>query len=294
MRILLLSLFLLYAGTVATSAQINGIVIDNLTKKPIPYVSIWVEQGNNGTTSEENGSFQLSVNEKSKNLIFSALGYEKKIVVISKEMIVELNPISIELQDVLVMKILNTRCLEIGETESPFLQAYENGPRIDIKYFPYEAKYKKTKFIKQVVINTDCRIEEATLKLHFYKTDEAGLPGEEFLDKDFIVTVNKGIRKTIFNVLSFNLRMPKEGIFVGFERLKIEKNKFEKTIVDANTKSEIVQTSFCPFVLYNRVERDFHYIFSEGKWNREIQSSQEVTSAKTMIYEPSINLILTN
>ncbi len=173
--------FLLICNLV--SSQIKGIVIDAVTKNPIPYVSIWVENENNGTTAEENGQFQLTIAGKSKNLLFSALGYEKKTLAISSEMKVEMTPSTIELNEVQITKKYGTRQIEIGETESPFLQAYENGPRIDIKFFPYKSKYKKTKFIKQIVLNTDCRIEEATLKLHLYQVDSAGLPGEELLER---------------------------------------------------------------------------------------------------------------
>jgi hypothetical protein len=280
--------------SILSSAQIKGVVLDSATRLSIPYVSIWVENGNNGTTSEENGKFELNVSEKSKTLLFSALGYEKKTVAISKEMQVELTPSTIELQEVVISKRFGNKQIEIGETDNSFLQAYENGPRLDIKFFPYQSKYKRTKFIKQVIINTDSRIEEAMLKLHFYKVDSDGLPGEEYLEKDFIVTVSKGVKKTLFNLNSFNLVMPKNGIFVGFERLKIERNKFEKTLIDSNTNSTIFQTSFCPFVLYNRVERDFSFTFSGGKWNKESSSNSSGTSSNATIYEPAINLILTN
>ena len=277
-----------------SSAQIKGVVIDSATRLPIPFVSIWVENGNNGTTSEENGAFELNVSEKSKTLLFSALGYEKKKVSISNEMHVELTPSTIELQEIVITKKYGTQQIEIGETENSFLQAYENGPRIDIKFFPYLSKYKRTKFIKQVVINTDSRIEEATLKLHFYKVDSEGFPGEEYLEKDFIVTVSRGVKKTLFNLISFNLTMPKNGIYVGFERLKIGKNKVEKTIKDAESNSNVIQTSFCPYVLYNSVERDYTFTFSDGKWIKEFTPNRLDTSNKTTVYEPAINLILTN
>ena len=276
------------------SSQIKGIVIDAVTKKPIPYVSIWVENENNGTTAEENGQFQLTIAGKSNNLLFSALGYEKKTVAISSDMKVEMTPSTIELNEVQITKKYGTKQIEIGETESPFLQAYENGPRIDIKFFPYKAKYKKTKFIKQIVLNTDCRIEEATLKLHLYQVDKGGLPGEELLEKDYLATVSKGVKKTLFNLSSFNLRMPKEGIFVGFERLKVEKNKYEKNIRSADNQSNVIQTTFCPFVLYNQVERDYSYSFSGGKWIKESTTTAQVTSNKKIVYEPAINLILVN
>jgi hypothetical protein len=88
--------------------------------------------------------------------------------------------------------------------------------------------------------------------------------------------------------------MPKEGIFVGFERLKIEKNRYEKTIRDANTSSNIIQTVFCPFVLYNKVEREYTYNFSSGNWKREPAANVRDSANATMVYEPAINLILVN
>ena len=294
MKSTLFVIYLLCFGSIMMSAQIKGVVIDNATKNPIPYVSIWIENENNGTTSEENGQFQLNVSEKSKNLLFSALGYEKKTASISNEMMVEMTPNTIELKEIVLTKKYGTKQIEIGETDSPFLQAYENGPRIDIKFFAYKAKYRKTKFIKQVALNTDSRIEDATLKLHLYMVDAAGMPGEELLEKDFIATVSKGVKKTLFNLAAFNLRMPKNGLFVGFERLKIEKNKSEKAIRDVNTDTNIVQTTFYPLVLYNRVERDFRYLFIGGKWTRESLTVAPGESSKLPIYEPAINLILVN
>jgi CarboxypepD_reg-like domain len=48
-------------------AQIKGVVEDSLTGKPIPYVNIWVENENIGTTSEENGTF-ISMQPKTENV----------------------------------------------------------------------------------------------------------------------------------------------------------------------------------------------------------------------------------
>ena len=59
------------------SAQIKGVVVDE-NNKPIPYVNIWIENENIGTTSEEDGSFNLDIKNQDKNLIFSAIGFEFK------------------------------------------------------------------------------------------------------------------------------------------------------------------------------------------------------------------------
>lgn len=285
---------LLFLINISISAQIKGIVKDSVSGKSIPFVNIWVENENIGSTSEENGTFSINTTEKSKNLIFSTLGFEKKISKATNNIEVYLKPIAYQLEEVVILKRFETKEIEIGRTNNETYQAFDNGPKIDTKFFPYFPSYKKTKFLKQVKIYTDNRVENATVKIHFYTVDSNGFPGKELLNKDYIATVKKGTRINTFDVKEFNLQMPQNGIFVGFEKLLIENNKIEKTIIDLNTnKTQLIKTYY-PFVLYNFVEREFSFTFSGGKWIRQTKQEKDDSSNKLMIYEPAINLILTN
>jgi len=276
----------------SASAQIKGIVVDE-SGKPIPYVNIWVENENNSTTSEENGEFTINC-LPNKNLIFSALGYENKTVKAaeSEKVILKIN--ALELKEVVIAKRFETREIEIGKVKNETYQAFENGPRIDAKFFPYYLKYKRTRYIKQVNFFTDSQLESASFKVHFFMVNSDGSPGDELLNKDFIVSVKKGVKKTFFDVTDLGLKMPKNGIFVGFEKLIIEKNKLEKEVRDSNTGKMIIQKAYFPYVLYNFVERDFIYTFSGGKWNKQTKQDIANPSDKMSVYEPAINLILTN
>ncbi|GEJ36079.1 putative outer membrane protein [Flavobacterium psychrophilum] len=286
---------LLFLVSFSITAQIKGVVKDSISGKPIPYVNIWVQNENIGTTSEENGEFTISSTDKNKNLIFSALGFEKKIMSASKSILVNLKPMLYQLDEVMISEDrLETKTLEIGNTDNQIYQSFDNGPRIDTKFFPYRLAYKKTKFIQKIAIETDSRIEEATIKIHFYTVDEKGYPSQEMLHKDFIVSVKKGTKKSLFDVSKFNLTMPKKGLFVGFEKLIIEKNKLEKTIIDSKTNKTQIQKTYFPFVMYNFVERAFLYTFSGGKWNRQTKHNDSDSPNKIMVYEPAINLIITN
>lgn len=273
---------------ISVSSQSKGIVVDEFDK-PISYVNIWVENENNSTTSEENGEYTINC-LPDKNLIFSALGHDKKTVKSADAERVVLKTNAFELNEVVIQKRYETREIEIGKVKNETYQAFENGPRIDAKFFPYLAKYKRTRYIKQVNFFTDNQLESASFKIHLYDVNSDGSPGAELLHKDFIVTVKKGVKKTYFNVTDFGLKMPKTGIYVGFEKLIIEKNTLEKEVPDTNTGKMVIQKTYFPFVLYNYVERQFIYIFSGGKWNKQIQ----MDSAKLSVYEPAINLILTN
>ncbi len=286
-------IFILLIISQFTFSQIKGIVKDSISGEPIPYVNIWVENENIGTTSEENGQFQLNYNNYSKRIIFSSLGYETKKVLIKNQLEILLKPSEIKLNEVVLLGKKNTKEIEIGKSKNSFSQAFDNGPRIDVKYFPYKQKYKTTKFIKEVTVTTDNEIQEATFKLHFYNVDENGFPGNELIKNALLVKVKKGVLKTILDISDYNLIMPQNGIFVGFERLLIEKNKIEKIIKDYNSNTEKTKITYYPLVLYKIEERDFTFTFYGGKWNKEVNKEDNQTK-KLTIYEPAINLILSN
>jgi hypothetical protein len=88
--------------------------------------------------------------------------------------------------------------------------------------------------------------------------------------------------------------MPKTGLFIGFEKLLISKNKLEKTIVNSNTQKTSIQVIYYPLVLYNYIERDYLFTFSGGKWSRQTSDKNQGSSGKIKVYEPAINLVLTN
>ncbi len=256
-------------------SQIRGVVNDSISGEPIPYVNIWVENETIGTTSEADGTFFLEAS-KQKNIVFSVLGYEKKTIKGSEISLVNLKPTTYELNEIVVLNKKQSKKIEIGNIKDAIFQSFDNGPKVEAKFFPYQSSYSKTKFIKEVTIFTDSRIDSATIKIHFYSVDENGAPGKELLNKDFVVTLNKGVLRHKFDVSHFDMVFPEKGIFVAYEKLLIESNK--------------TGTKYQPYVLYNFVERDFFYTYSFGKWNKQEADFQE----KLQLNEPSINLILTN
>jgi len=275
-------------------SQTKGVVNDSITGQPIPYVSVWVENETIGTTAEENGEFVINTNDKDKNLIFSVLGYERKVCKVSEARLVYLSPSAFELGEVTITNKKEKKQIEIGKTKSVIQEAFDNGPRMDAKFFPYQKEYAKTKWIQKVTILTDSKVEDATIKLHLYEVDEEGFPGEELLSKDYIVTLRKGIFKHKVDISEFNIQMPKNGIFVAFEKLIIAKNKLEKTITDYNSNTTKTQITYSPLVLYNSVEKEYLFSYSGGRWIKLTKEELNPYSTTRSVYEPNINLILTD
>lgn len=288
-----LGLILMLCNQLAIS-QINGVVKDSISGAPIPYVHIAVENQNVGTNSEEDGRFSLPGSIENKILVFSALGYQprkQKAALFSE---VRLQPAPYALEEIIIANRLETREREIGKPATQSYQAFDRGPSIDTKFFPYDPSYKKTKFIKQVVLSTDSKIDQATFKIHFYKVGADGFPAEELINKDFIVSVGQGVKQTKFNLNRLNLRMPKEGLFVGFEKLLIEKNKLEKTTIDPNTQQVQTQRNYYPLLLYNAVEGEAGFAFSGGRWVRQEATTVQDATIRRKVLQPVIYLVLSN
>lgn len=276
----------------AVFAQVKGKVVDE-NKQPIPYVNIWVEGENVSTTSDVDGHFVLHITSE-KALLFSSLGFEKKKVMSTDVSLVQLLPTTYELGEILVLNKKETKKIEIGQPENSIHQAFENGPKFDAKYFPYKPNYKKTQYIKKVSVFTENALEEASIKIHFYTVNADGLPGEELLKKDFVVSVKKGARRTWFDLTSLNVVFPKEGLFVAIERLFIDKNKFEKTLATNEPNKPKIQRTYFPLPFYSFVEGSYTYTFLGGKWTKETKKDGDGNIIKTRIFEPAIRLLLTN
>lgn len=272
------------------TAQMKGVITDN-SGNPIPYVSIFVENQNKTATSEENGTFSIQVSADAK-LIFSALGYERKTVLASNASKVVLEGKIFELEDVVIKKARNPKTLEIGLVDNAILEAFDNGPKMDAKFFPYLSKYKNTKWIKKIKLFTDSPIEGATIKLHLFSVDSNGFPGEELLTQDLIVTVKKGIYRHQFDIYDLNIEFPENGIFIAFEKMRIEKNTVEKTVVNQQTGIAQTQITFAPKVMCYSVRKRFSFTFTGGKWHKSVNPDHE--EEPFSFYEPSLSLQLSN
>jgi hypothetical protein len=259
-------------------SQIKGVVIDSLSGEPIPYVNIWVENEAIGTTSEANGTFEIQT-AAGKNLVFSVLGYGRKYLAAKENMTVLLSETTMNLKEVVLVNKKATKFVEIGKTPNTIKQAFDNGPKMNAKFFPYQSSYAKTKFIQKITVYTDSKIEDALVKIHLYEVDENGFPGKELLPKELLVAIKKGVLKHSIDVSEHNLSMPKNGVFASFEKLLIERNK--------------LGTKYQPYILYNFVERDFLFTFSGGKWNK--MENESTDGKEKMRYnEPAIYLVLSN
>lgn len=247
-------LFLLFLGFSALS-QIKGVVKDE-SGKAIPYVNIWVENENFGTTAEEDGTFSINVNEE-KNLVFSAMGYEQRALKANETAEVRLIQKVFKLNEVTIQKRNPTKEAVIGEFKgielnSGVTNVGQENVHVWCKFIRFNEKIKECPFIKSIEFVTESHLKNVLLRIRIFNVDKDGIPIGDEVEDDILVPIKKGKKNNIVDLAKYNIRIPEEGILIGFEYLKLEQNKrtYITTVQGENGKQEKRETiSYEPSIL---------------------------------------------
>lgn len=283
-------LFLLISFSL--SAQIKGVVVDE-NNIPIPYVNIWIENENIGSTSEDDGSFKIDLKDENKNLVFSAIGYKKEVTKFKEKIVLEKQ--IYKLEDVVIQTSKQTKEIEIGDSKKiHHTQLSGDKPWIYGKLFSYEANYSETSFLKSIIFFTNSRKEEAKIKIRIYEVKDS-IPTDDILYEDLIVTVKKGMRKNKIDVSKYKIMFPKNGLIVGLEWLIIDYNKYYFDYKDGKSEKSLV--NYAPDLVINYSDIENSYRFSGGKWKKNkliFFKTKNKNPWDNKVMVPAINLVLTN
>ena len=105
-----LILFVLTTLSFAGDYTINGRVIQAQSGQILSFVNIRIENSTKGTTTNENGQFSIEVDELPVNIIFSHIGYYKKVL--------EVKTSQQFLYVLLKQDVLSTKAIEVSATRA--------------------------------------------------------------------------------------------------------------------------------------------------------------------------------
>lgn len=263
-------IFLLFIAT-GVIAQQRGKIIDAETKEPIPYVNIWVQGKDKGTTSAENGDFVLSEVLENQIIVFSALGFETKKISV-KEMTHEITLV----REIMVLnEVVVSSKKEVKETTVGAFNRFKirqffgagDRPKIWARYFPYRPEYNETPFLKSIKFLTLSNESESKFNIRFYSVSTDGSPGDFLYSENVIVMAKKGNRKTKVNLAALNIPFPEEGLFVAFEWFIIEENKYEVTYKEDGKKFK--DFWYNPSIGTITEKTDVNsWLFLQGEWQK--------------------------
>src|SRR5690606_23391157 len=195
--------FLFFVGTVYGQEEITGKIIDSETGAAIPYVNIGIKDRSAGTVSDKYGNFKLNLNANivaTNNVTFSHLGYGSKDFpvsnLINKNNIIELDPSSTELEEVVVhfkapkAKKIGRKSVGLGLMHANFYSADEKevDDRLG-KEMGMIFNINKSCKVDGLLFNiTTNQFKYLKFRVNFYRIDKR-LPSELINTKDIFFEV---------------------------------------------------------------------------------------------------------
>ena len=272
MKFLWLHFIFLIVGQSAL-CQVKSVLIDLNTKAKIPYVNIWLENENVGTTSNENGEFELIANDSNKIIVFSAIGYQtKRIKAGDIKSILELIPNMTVLQEVFIRSKKGNRELKIDSFKKSETNSYfSNGgtPWMVAKFFAWKDDYKATPFLKKINILTDSKVKNASFNIRLYSVNEKGEPGVYLYDKNIIGNARKGKTITEVDLSNLDIQFPENGLFIAYEWLIIESNRNIQTYTNQGSNKKLEEVRYEPKIATFKGDKENNsWSYTKGIWKK--------------------------
>lgn len=280
-------------------SQLKAVIFNSETKEKVQYVNIWVENENIGTTSNENGEFELKF-DGNKTIVFSAIGFEtKKIISDSIKNTLDLKPLITQLDEVVINSKKSTEEIIIGKFKKSKINFYfgsGTNPWITARFFEYEESYNKTSFLKKIRVLTNSDVADSKFNIRFYDINENGEPDGYIYDENVIGVAKKGKKVTEIDISDLDIKFPKKGFFIAIEWLIIESNKYEYSYTMKDSKKKIEGISYEPMFGTVPVESDKNsWIFNQGKWKKVMKNKTDALKDYTDKYNLlAIELTLMN
>jgi len=255
-------------------SQITGVVVDNNTGKPIPYVNIWVENKDIGVSSDINGKSNLDTELIGSTLVLSSIGYEqKKVQCINQELRIQLKPIVVEISEIVVVGQLPKICC-LGKVNDNMKDAFYccTAPWIIGQTFPHKKKYKDTPFIKEVGLLTKSAIDSAIFQVRIYSLNEKGDIGDCLHKEPIYGLAKKGLKKTLVDLSQKSIKFSEHGIVVAVEWVIVDSNKHIYNFTSANTGEQELMTTYEPAISMNKGKTSLEMWEYNGSWKRKQDS----------------------
>lgn len=289
-------IFLLFLSTNLFSQEVlfKGRLLDAKTKVPVVYANISFLKTSKGVSSIENGTFAMSINQKylNGNVHISCLNYKDTIVKAAtlNATTLLMQPKLNQLEEAVLTKRVNRVFLQ-DKVKKKVHGVHSAGMRMMAKYFPFDRKNKYCNYLSKVTLYFSKRHnKKSKFRVRVFNRDAiTGLPKEDLLNVNLPITISEGQLRTEVDLSNFDIEMPKNGVFIAFEKLFIPFNEYGKKQVDSD--GEVLYAPIIGFTKYNyRKPKERTYYYVKGNWVKS--ALNRVSGFKK--WAPAISLELTN
>lgn len=266
-----------------------SLILDSITKNPIPFARVYIPGNTVYQTSNSKGEISLdSLWRQSDKLTVFCYGYNKKTIVKPiKEILLSQK---VKVLNEITIKANKQRYgyRKLGETDHPkrLLMKYEpfnqilTGKNGDLKvvWIPNDKSLKG--YLEKVnVFILAMGQPTAYFRIHFYACSKFKIePGEELTTQNIIVNGTTGNEWVTVDVSSMRIPLYENGIFVGIEWFENEKNTtytdtltFKINYVDSGwvNLKRVFRGNGCAIgQKYNSYRNNKHknWVFKDQKW----------------------------
>ena len=277
MRCVLLTLFAVLQMN-GQEVLFEGHVYDKKTKEPIPYVNLSFLNTLKGSSTDEEGHFSIDIPTPylENKVHISSLGFkdtivDAKIIYMAKkfEMVEE----SFELDEVVVSEnfsdsdVLNP----IGSYSLTSGFSSSSTPWILALYFPNIRAQKKYVEKLTVFLNKTRGFKQSYAKFRFriYNVDpKTKKPGKNLLQKSVVLEHDVEKEYVSLDVSAQQIRIHKEGIYIGLEWLFVPSNWYVQKEKNTITNKEVVEDRFAPTFagVYTKNQNYKVMVYGMGEW----------------------------
>ena len=275
------------------NVNFSGKLLDIDTKGPIVYANISFLNSNKGISSQENGEFNLLIDEKylETKVHISCLNY-KDTIVFAKDLYkktVYLKSIAEVLDEVILTKRIE-KSITLDKVKKKVQAVHTSGMRMIAKYFPNSKKNDCCNYVSTIEIHFSKRnSKQSKFRFRIFDKDEkTGLPKNDLLKINLPLTLKPRELKLTVNLEDYNIEIPENGLFIAFEKLFIPFNKYGRKANDPD--SETFYSPVVGFTKYPKKKENDLYLYVKGNWRKSPLT--EIKRFKK--YAPAISLTLTN
>ena len=207
-------------------AQIK--VVDSLTKLPIEGVTVASSGSTNIQITNEKGEFDVNKLSNAKSIVFTAIGYQKKVIdfkKVSESDRLYLNPVAYLLNEVNISAKKYRKHL-VGDNMTLLRgsNSYGGYNYEEARFFPNEYKHEsKITAVQYFIIKKQSFEKKSKVDLNnlfgvgVYEANEDGSPGKRLLQDDLVVRAKEHAEWFEVNLEQYNLVVPKYGFVVSFK-----------------------------------------------------------------------------
>jgi hypothetical protein len=206
------------------AAQTKGIVRDSVSGKPVPYVNIWIDGQNSGTTADSLGQYAVKTTNASARLVFSAPGYKSKKIALTEMRRMKLSPLPKPAQSVQLQKTQTQVLGDYKKSDVGLSYGSQGQPMMLAQKFPTPADLERTPYLQSVKLATDCHNNNMKFELRVFAVGKDGMPGDDLLCEPLIFRVDRGKDDVTVDLTPYKVRFPENGIFVAVCWLMIPQN----------------------------------------------------------------------